>query len=92
MVLASNFHQIEIAEKDRQKPAFRDAERLLYEFSRVAFGLTVPPSALSRTVKSALGRLEGVLSWLDDIRIASTTWEEHLATIVLVVTLSLIHI
>ena len=33
---------------------------------------------------SALGCVEGVFSWLDAILIASTTWEEHLATLVLV--------
>ena len=42
------------------------------------------PSAFTRKVKSALGCLEGVFSWPDDILIASTTWEEHLTTLVLV--------
>ena len=84
--LASGFHQIEIAEKDRYKTAFRDADGLLYEFTREGFGLTVLPSAFTRRVKSALGYLEGVLSWLDDILIAITTWEEHLATLTLVLT------
>lgn len=37
------------------------------------------PAAFSRRVKSAF-------SWLDDILIASDTWEEHLATITLVLT------
>ena len=84
--LASGFHQIEIAEKDRHKTAFRDADGLLYEFTRAGFGLTVLPSAFTRRVKSALGCLEGVFSWLDDILVASTTWEEHVATLVLVLT------
>eukprot|EP00903_Cladosiphon_okamuranus_P006352 g6222.t1 len=44
----------------------------------------ITPTA--RRVKSALGHIEGVFSWLDDILIASDTWEEHLATLTLVMT------
>lgn len=82
--LASGFHQLEIAEKDRHKTAFRDATGLLYEFTRAGFGLTVLPSAFTRTVKNALGSVKNVYSWLDDILIASDTWEEHLATLVVI--------
>lgn len=82
--LAAGFHQIEIAEKDCFKTACRDADGMLWEFTRAGFGLTVLPAAFSRRVKSALGHIEGVFSWLDDILIASSTWEEHLATIALV--------
>lgn len=73
-----------IAEHDRPKTAFRDADGMLYEFTPAGFGLTVLPAAFSRRVKSALGNLDGVFSWLDDILIASTTWEEHLATLAVV--------
>ncbi|CAB1108851.1 unnamed protein product [Ectocarpus sp. CCAP 1310/34] len=82
--LASGFHQMEIAEKDRYKTAFRDADGMLWEFTRAGFGLTVLPAAFTRRVKSALGHLAGVFSWLDDILIASDSWEEHLATLTLV--------
>lgn len=61
--LASGFHQINIAEKDRFKTAFRDADGLLYEFTRAGFGLTVLPAAFTRRVKSALGNLNDVFSW-----------------------------
>ena len=33
-----------------------------------------------------MGYIEGVFNWLDDILIASTIWEEHLATLTLVLT------
>ena len=56
--LASGFHQIEIAEKDRFKTAFRDADGMLWEFTRAGFGLTVLPAAFSRRVKSALGHID----------------------------------
>ena len=84
--LASGFHQLPISPKDREKTAFRDCDGNLFMFLRAGFGLTVLPAAFSRRVKSALGNLEGVFSWLDDILIASSTWEEHLATLTLVLT------
>ncbi|CAB1107371.1 unnamed protein product [Ectocarpus sp. CCAP 1310/34] len=82
--LASGFHHMEIAEKDRCRTAFRDVDGMLFEFTRAGFGLTALPAAFTRRVKSALGHLLGVFSWLDDILIASDTWEEHLATLTLV--------
>ncbi|CAB1121589.1 unnamed protein product [Ectocarpus sp. CCAP 1310/34] len=82
--LASGFRQMEIAEKDRYKTAFRDADGMLWEFTRAGFGLTVLAAAFTRRVKSAWGHLSGVFSWLDDIVIASDTWEEHVATLTLV--------
>lgn len=79
--LASGFHQMSIAEKDRFKTAFRDADGLLWEFTRAGLGLTVLPAAFTRRVKNALGYLLGVFSWLDDILIASDTWEGRSATL-----------
>lgn len=84
--LASGFYQMSIAEQDRFKTAFRDADGLLWEFTRAGFGLTVLPAAFTRRVKTALGHLAGVFSWLDDILIASDTWEEHIATLTTVLT------
>ncbi|CAB1100578.1 unnamed protein product [Ectocarpus sp. CCAP 1310/34] len=81
--VASGFHHMEIAEKDRYKTAFRDADGMLWEFTRAGFGLTMLPAAFTRRAKSALGHLSGVFSWLD-VLIASDTWEEHLATLTLV--------
>ena len=82
--LASGFHQIGIAEKDRDKTACRDANGLLYELTRAGFGLTVLPSAFTQRVKSALGCLEGVFSWLNGILIGDTNYEEHLPALVFV--------
>ena len=79
---ASGFHQLPIAEKDKHKTAFRDADGQLWEFNRAGFGLTVLPAAFTRMVKTALvPPEEAVVSWLDDILITTSTWEEHLDTI-----------
>ena len=80
--LASGFHQLPIPEKEKHKTAFRDADGQLWEFNREGFGLTVLPAAFARIVKTALAPPEeAVVSWLDDILITNTTWEEHLDTI-----------
>ena len=82
MDLASGFHQITIAEKDRPKTAFRDADGQLHEFNRAGLGLTVLPAAFTRIVKKALALpLPGLDSWLDDILLASYSWEQHLAAL-----------
>ena len=52
--LASGFHQIPIAEKDKPKTAFRDADGQLHKFNRAGFGLTVLPAAFTLVVKRAL--------------------------------------
>ena len=52
--LASGFHQLPIAEKDKHKTAFRDGDGQLWEFNRAGFGLTVLPAAFTRIVKTAL--------------------------------------
>ena len=80
--LASGFHQLPIVKKDKHKTAFRNADGQLRQFNRVGFGLTVLPVVFTRTVKTALAPSEeSVVSWLDGILIANTTWEEHLNTI-----------
>ncbi|CAB1105423.1 unnamed protein product [Ectocarpus sp. CCAP 1310/34] len=60
--LACGFHRMEITEKDRYKTAFRDADGMLWGFTRAGFGLTVLPAAFTRRVKSALGHLSGVFN------------------------------
>ena len=52
--LASGYHQVEIAEKDKYKTAFCDPDGQLYEFNRAGYGLTVLPSAFTRIVRNAL--------------------------------------
>ena len=66
--LASGFNQMRIAEKDKHKTAFRDADAMLFECERAGYGLTVLPAAFTRTVKTAISPPDpDVASWLDDI-------------------------
>lgn len=79
--LASGFNQIPIAEKDKFKTAFRDANGELWELNRCGFGLKTLPAAFAARVGAALGPLKGrgVNNWLDDIIIHTKTIGEHLS-------------
>ena len=57
--LASGFTHLEIAEEDKHKTAFRDANGELWEFNRCNFGLNTLPSGFAACVGGALGPLNG---------------------------------
>lgn len=78
--LASGYHQIEVAEEDRQKTAF-STNAGHYEFSRMPFGLKTAPATFQRTIDNVLRGLQGIhcLVYLDDIIIYSSSLQEHLA-------------
>lgn len=56
--LASDFHRILFAEKDKYKTAFRDAHGELCELNRWGFGLKTLPAAFPARVGAALGALK----------------------------------
>ena len=78
--LASGFTQLEIAEEDKHKTAFRDAHGTLWELNRCGFGLKTLPAGFAAFVGGALGSLKGkgVQNWLDDIIIYTKRVEGHL--------------
>ena len=78
--LASGFTQLEIAEEDKHKTAFRDAHGTLWELNRCGFGLKTLPAGFAAFVGGALGSLKGngVQNWLDDIIIYTKQVEGHL--------------
>lgn len=78
--LASGYHQIEVAEEDRQKTAF-SSNSGHYEFSRMPFGLKTAPATFQRTIDNVLRGLQGIhcLVYLDDIIIYSSSLQEHIA-------------
>lgn len=75
----SGFFQLEIAEEDKDKTAFRDVDRLLWEANRAGIDLKYLPSAFANHVGLTLGNLkrQGVENWLDNIYISSKTFDEH---------------
>ena len=83
--LASGYWQVEIDPGSRQKTAFA-AHCGLYEFNRMPFGLCNAPATFQRLMQVVLSGLEWdcCYVYLDDILVASQTFEEHLRHLQLV--------
>ena len=77
--LASGYWQVPLDEDARPKTAFTTHQGL-YEFVRMPFGLCNAPATFQRAMQSVLAGLEwrDCFVYIDDILIASTTFEEHL--------------
>jgi hypothetical protein len=80
--LASGYWQIELEEESKEKTAFIVDDNL-YEWNRLAFGLTNAPGTFQRLMNSVLRRVIGkiCLVYLDDIIIFSRTIEEHFSNL-----------
>jgi len=76
--LASGYHQIPMAEKDKQKTAFSTPYGH-YEFNRMPFGLKNAPATFQRLMNSVLTGMQGLkcLVYLDDIVIYGASLEDH---------------
>ena len=75
----SGFTQLELAEEDIEKTAFR-THRGLFQFKRLPFGLRNGPSIFQRVMQSILAPYLWIfcLVYIDDIVIYSKSYEEHL--------------
>ncbi|KZR98895.1 Uncharacterized protein APZ42_005472, partial [Daphnia magna] len=84
--LASGYWQIELEEESKEKTAFIVDDNL-YEWNRLAFGLTNAPGTFQRLMNSVLRRVIGkiCLVYLDDIIIFSSIIEEHFTNLKTVV-------
>ena len=83
--LASGYNQVPMAEKDKDKTAFCTPFGL-FEFNRMPFGLCNAPGTFQRLMERIFGdqSLQSLLLYLDDIVIFSTTFEQHLQRLDLV--------
>lgn len=77
--LKSGFHQIELAERDREKTAF-SVRNGKYEFCRLPFGLKNAPSIFQRAIDDVLREHIGkcCFVYIDDVIIFSTSEENHI--------------
>lgn len=85
--LASGYNQVPVAEADRAKTAFCTPFGL-FEFNRMPFGLCNSPSTFQRLMERIFGdqSFQSLLLYLDDIIIFSSSFEEHLQRLQLVLT------
>ena len=76
--LASGYHQIPMAERDKDKTAFSTPYGH-YEFNRMPFGLKNAPATFQRLMNSVLAGIQGLrcLVYLDDIVIYGSSLEDH---------------
>ncbi len=76
--LAKGFHQVLVDERDRDKTSFV-CPFGKFRFVRMPFGLTNAPSVFQRLMDCVLVECsEYAKVYIDDILIASRSWEEHL--------------
>jgi len=80
--LKAGFHQIELAEKDREKTAF-SINNGKYEFCRLPFGLKNAPSFFHRAIDDVLREVISKICYVyvDDVIIFSKTKEDHVKDI-----------
>ena len=85
--LASGYNQVPVAEADKAKTAFCTPFGL-FEFNRMPFGLCNSPSTFQRLMERIFGdqSFQSLLFYLDDIIIFSSSFEEHLKRLELVLT------
>lgn len=77
--LASGYHQIPVAEKDREKTGFTTGGGH-YEYNKMPFGLAGAPATFQRLMDRLLAEMKGTecFVYLDDVIIFSATFDEHL--------------
>ena len=77
--LASGYWQVPLDDDAIPKTAFT-THKGLYEFVRMPFGLCNAPATFQRAMQSVLAGLEwrDCFVYVDDMLIASATFEEHL--------------
>ena len=76
--LRSGYHQMPLREEDWCKTAFWGANRVLWEWLVVPFGLKNAPPYFQRRMDEVLRGLPFVRCYIDDIVVWSNNLEEHL--------------
>ena len=69
MDLRQGYHQIPVREKDKSKTTFWGANRKLWEWNEVPYGLKNAPPFFQRTMDAILNGLTDARCYIDDITI-----------------------
>ena len=75
--LASAYHQCPVDAESVAKTAFVTRNGL-YEYTKVPFGIRTAPGYFQRTIDRVLNGIKGIVVFLDDICVATPTFDEHL--------------
>jgi len=84
--LSDAFHRLQVHTDDRFYLTFRFQNRQ-YRYCRAPMGMTHIPAHFQRTMDSILGNLPFVKTYIDNIIVGSTTVEEHVEHLRLVINL-----
>ena len=76
--LRSGYHQMGLRESDRSKTAFWGAQRILWEWCVVPFGLKNAPPYFQRQMDKVLVNMSFARCYIDDIVVWSDNLEDHL--------------
>ena len=82
MDLSKGFWQIQMTDKDKAKTAFSTPQGQ-FQWKRMPFGMKNASAVFSRMMRKLLATIKrnDVNNFMDDILIASETWEEHVKAI-----------
>lgn len=78
--LSKGYWQIPMAQKDKEKTAFRTPQGL-FHFLRMPFGLSTAPSTFARMMRKLELDKCSSLSFFDDILVATDTWSQNLTAL-----------
>jgi hypothetical protein len=78
--LSSTFLQVPLAKSSRKWTAF-NFENQVYQFTRVPYGYKNSLSAFIRALQKVLGDEKNVITYVDDIVLHSSGFDDHLATL-----------
>ena len=74
------YHQVPLAEEDKEKTAFATPRGGLYQYVTMPFGLCNAPATFQRLMERALTGLQWYIAvlYLDDVIVFSKTFESHI--------------
>ena len=78
--LASGYWQISLTEASRPLTAFKTRSGL-FQFRVMPFGLANAPACFSRLMRTVTRGTTHVHAYLDDLLVATETWEQHLGAL-----------
>lgn len=78
--LTKGYWQVPLEEKSRAKTAF-STQSGHYQFLFMPFGIKTASAIFTRLMRTLLAGLNNVVHYIDDVLVATVTWEEHVYTL-----------